>query len=80
MLLLVRVSLRFGNLLYPMRDLSLKILVSSSVFWIMFQFDLIKDPMWGFFGLNWVTITGTSLVWRGTVSRSSPWVNFLALR
>ena len=70
MLLLVKVALRFGNLLFPMRGLSLKILVSSSVFWIMFQFDLIKDLMWGFFGLNWVTITGISLVWQGTVSRS----------
>ena len=70
MLLLVRMSLRFGNLLYPIRGLSLKILVSSSVFWMIFQFDLIKEPILGFFGLNWVTMTGTSLFWGGTVSKS----------
>ena len=61
MLLLVRMSLRFGSLLYPVIGLSLKILVSSSVFLMIFQFDLTRDSIWGFFGLNWVTMTETSL-------------------
>ena len=49
---LVSISLRFGNLLYPMSGLSLKIFLSSSVFWIMFQLSLMRGLMGGFLGLN----------------------------
>ena len=49
---LVSRSLRFGSLLYPMSGLSLKICLSSSVFWIMFQLSLMRDLMGGFLGLN----------------------------
>ena len=36
--------------------------------------------MCGFLGLNCVTMTGASLVAFETVSKSSSWLNFLALR
>ena len=51
MLLPVNMSLRFGSLLYPTKGLSLKIFVSS-VFWIIFQLFLTKEPIGGFVGLN----------------------------
>ena len=47
MLLLVSMPLRFGSLLYPTKGLSLKIFVSSSVFWIIFQLFLTKEPIGG---------------------------------
>ena len=42
-------SLRFGSLLYPTIGLSLKIFVSSSVFWIMFQLFLTRAVLTGYY-------------------------------
>ena len=70
-MLLVRISLRFGSLLNPIRGLELNICVSSSVFWIMFQFLCTREPICGFLGLYWVTITGASLAFFETVSSNS---------
>ena len=78
--LLVSIFLRLGCHLYPISGLELKICVSSSVFWIIFQLLFTRDPIWRFLGLNWVTITGASVVGLGTVSRSSSCEYFLALK
>ena len=51
-MLLVSISLRLGNHLYPIIGLELKICVSSSVCWMMFQLFITSDPIWGFLGLN----------------------------
>ena len=48
---LVSMSLRLGNLLYPIKGSSLRIFLRSSVFWIMFQLSLINDLIKRFFGL-----------------------------
>ena len=50
-LLKVKISLRFGSLLYPMSGLSWKIFCSSSLFSIMFQLSQIICVMFGFLGL-----------------------------
>ena len=50
--LLVRMSLRLGRRLKPISGFVLKICVSSSVFWIIFQLFLTRDPISGFLGLN----------------------------